>query len=52
MQRQRKSYCLSFDFTFEFDNDKVWFAYTIPYTYSMCIQYLKSITQEQKNWID
>jgi len=26
---------LSFDYTFEFDEDTVSFAYSIPYTYSM-----------------
>lgn len=39
---------LSFDFTFDYDDDHVWFAYTIPYSYSMLTQYIKSIVQEQR----
>ncbi len=31
----RKFYTMSFSVTFEYEDDKVWFAYTIPYTYSM-----------------
>jgi hypothetical protein len=32
---RKRYYTLSFSFTFDYDEDKVWFAYTIPYTYSM-----------------
>jgi len=35
--RDRRYMTLSFDFTFEFDNDHVYFAYTIPYTFSMLV---------------
>jgi len=27
-------YTLSFDFKFEFPNDEIYVAYTVPYTYS------------------
>jgi hypothetical protein len=46
--RRKKYYSLSFEFTFEFEDDTVWFAYTIPYTFSMLFQYIKAIVQEQK----
>lgn len=39
---------LSFDFTFDYEDDHVWFAYTIPYSYSMLTQYIKQIVLEQK----
>jgi len=28
------NYCLSFEYTFEFENDEVSFAYSPPYTFS------------------
>jgi hypothetical protein len=42
-QKSKKYYRLSFEFTFENDDDHVWFAYSIPYSYSMLTQYIKSI---------
>lgn len=44
----RKYYTMSFSVTFEYEDDKVWFAYTIPYTYSMLTQYIKAIGHEQR----
>lgn len=44
--RTKKYYTLSFSYTFDYDDDKVWFAYTIPYTYSMLTQYIKAIVNE------
>lgn len=46
LKYRRKYYSLSFSFTFESDDDKIWFAYTIPYTYSMLTQYIKAIGAE------
>ena len=34
---------VEFEYEFEYDNDIVWFATTIPYTYSMLTRYIKSI---------
>jgi hypothetical protein len=52
MGRQRKGrqyFTLSFSVTFDYEDDKVWFASTIPYTYSMLTQYIKAISAEQKS---
>jgi cytosolic carboxypeptidase protein 2/3 len=34
---------LSFEYTFEFDNDSVFFAHSVPYTYSMLLKELGEI---------
>lgn len=34
-----------FEYEFEYDNDTVWFATSIPYTYSMLLKYIKSIEE-------
>lgn len=39
----RLFYTVEFDYEFEYDNDIVWFATSIPYTYSMLLKYIKSI---------
>ena len=33
--RQRVYYQVGWDYTFEYDDDEVYFAYSLPYTYSM-----------------
>jgi hypothetical protein len=33
-QRVRSYFTLSFDYTFQFSNDEVFCAYTVPYTYT------------------
>jgi hypothetical protein len=38
------NYCLSFEYTFEFDNDEVSFAYSPPYTFS----HLKNVLLDLK----
>jgi len=43
MRRGRVFYNVEFEYEFEYDNDTVWFATCIPYTYSMLIRYIKSI---------
>lgn len=40
-------YRLSFDYDFEYEDDEVFFAYTIPYTYS---QMLKDISMLPKRF--
>jgi len=47
-KKGRQFYTLSFSVTFDYEDDKVWFASTIPYTYSMLTQYIKAISLEQK----
>ena len=36
-------YCLSFEYTFTGDNDTVYFAYSIPYTFTMLTNFLSQI---------
>ena len=41
-------YQMSFEFTFEYDQDKVWIAYAIPYSYTMLCNFIKAIEEIQK----
>jgi cytosolic carboxypeptidase protein 2/3 len=43
IRRGRVFYTVEFEYEFEYDNDIVWFATSIPYTYSMLLKYIKSI---------
>lgn len=43
VRRGRVFYSLEFDYKFEYENDTVWFATAIPYTYSTLWKYIKSI---------
>ena len=36
---------LSFEYTFEHANDEVYFAYSLPYTFSKCHSLVKEIMQ-------
>lgn len=36
-------YCLSFNYRFEFCDDEVFFAYTIPYSYTLMQRHLLSL---------
>ena len=36
----KPQYTLSFEYTFIFEDDEVYFAYCIPYTYSRLLHYL------------
>ena len=47
-EKKRRYYCLSFDYTFEHTDDHVWFAFAIPYTYTMLTQYIKSVLIDQR----
>jgi hypothetical protein len=40
-QRVRNYYQLSFDYTFQYHNDEVFCAYTVPYTYTQSIAHIK-----------
>jgi hypothetical protein len=39
---------LSFEYKLENGNDKVWFAYAIPYTYTMLCNFIKVIEERQE----
>lgn len=43
MRKNRVFNSVEFEYEFEYDNDIVWFATSIPYTYSMLLKYIKSI---------
>ena len=38
---------MSFEYEFEFDDDEVYFAYCIPYTYSDLLDYIKENKNEK-----
>lgn len=40
-QKKKNYYTLSFEYTFHYDDDEVYFAYSIPYTYSQLLNFLK-----------
>ena len=40
---RRINYQLSFDYTLEYESDKVWFAYSIPYTFTMLSNFIKAV---------
>ena len=42
-------YTLTFSYTFKHNNDRVYFAYTRPYTVSMCFELLRSVKSQLKN---
>jgi len=41
--KPKSYYSLSFDFKFEFGNDDVFIAYTVPYTYTKIISHIKQL---------
>jgi hypothetical protein len=44
---------MSFEYTFEHEDDKLYFAYSIPYTFTMLSSFINSIEHIQsKNNID
>ena len=45
-RKGRVFFWLEFQYEFEYDDDIVWFATSIPYTYSMLLKYIKSIEDE------
>ena len=49
--QQRCYYTFSFSHTFENDNDVVYFAYSVPYTYTMLTEYLCEIQSKQLNYV-
>eukprot|EP00347_Sterkiella_histriomuscorum_P015717 403355948 len=48
LQIYKTYFSFSFEYTFEFDLDKVWFAYAIPYSYTMQQNFIKSIEEIQQ----
>jgi len=40
-------YTLSFEYTFEYSEDTVSFAYAVPYTYTQLLQLIKNLTTEE-----
>lgn len=40
---RQKYYTLSFNYSFKFENDEVFFAYSVPYTYTDLTQYLENV---------
>ena len=49
--RRRIYYQLGWDYTFEYDDDEVYFAYSLPYTYSMVTNLVKQIQDSQSKLI-
>ena len=43
--RRRIYYQLGWDYTFEYDNDEVFFAYSLPYTFSMVTNLTSQVQQ-------
>jgi len=41
-------YQLSFSYDFQYDNDEVYFAYSMPYSFSMCLNFIKHIAHGQQ----
>lgn len=40
---------MTFEYTFEYDHDKIWFAYAIPYSFTMLTNFIKAVeTIQQK----
>ena len=39
---------MSFEYTFEYDQDKIWFAYAIPYSFTMLTNFIKAVEDIQK----
>lgn len=45
----KKYYVATFEYEFENENDLVYFAYCIPYTYTMLLSYLRDLSANQKS---
>ena len=41
-----KYYTLSFTYTFKYEEDEVFFAYAVPYTYTDLVQYLETVNND------
>jgi hypothetical protein len=51
MNKKRKSkkyYQLSFEYSFTQMQDEIYFAYSVPYTFSKCSELIRGITSQQK----
>lgn len=40
---------MSFDYKFEFGNDEVYMAYTVPYSYTQMMQHIKQLKDVSEN---
>jgi cytosolic carboxypeptidase protein 2/3 len=49
--KQRLYFQLGWDYTFEYDHDEVFFAYSLPYTFSMVSNMVNQITEKQQKMI-
>lgn len=47
-ESKHKLYCLEWRYTYEYENDDVYFAQLVPYSYSDLLDYLKGIKKEKK----
>ena len=47
-KRMKVLYTLTFSYTFEYDNDIVFFAHFYPYTFTDCEQYLARISSKDE----
>ena len=45
MSSRKVYFMLSFDFSFEYDDNTVWFAYAIPYTFTKLSKFIESINE-------
>lgn len=48
-RRAKRYYCLSFDYTFEYKEDMTYFAYCIPYTYTMLVKNIRQKMQDHSH---
>lgn len=49
--KQRLYFQLGWDYTFEYDDDEVYFSYSLPYTFSMVTNLVNQITDMQHKLI-
>eukprot|EP00826_Nyctotherus_ovalis_P009923 TRINITY_DN12632_c0_g2_i1.p1 TRINITY_DN12632_c0_g2~~TRINITY_DN12632_c0_g2_i1.p1 ORF type:complete len:454 (-),score=113.66 TRINITY_DN12632_c0_g2_i1:1717-2988(-) len=51
-EASKKYYTLSWEYTYEFPNDEVYFAQFIPYTYSDLLDYLRKVKESEVARVD
>lgn len=49
---RQKYYTLSFTYQYKYENDEVYFAYSIPYTYSDLTNYLEKLSQNHPDIVE
>ena len=50
--RKRLYFQLGWDYTFEYDDDEVFFAYSLPYSFSMVSNLVQKIQEQQDQLIN